>query len=138
VPVVRDPAAGVKGSDSGDELRLVLERSAVAPREARRVLTEWLRDVDCAEEMKADAVLVASELVTNAVVPAGSAPILTAMFDDGWLRLEIDDADRDPPQKRPPGERHGGYGLHVVERVTDAWGSHPTAQGKTVWTETLR
>jgi anti-sigma regulatory factor (Ser/Thr protein kinase) len=118
-------------------LRVSLELAASAPSEARRALAAWLRHVDCSEKVKADTALVASELVTNAVVHARSAPVLTAMFGDGRLRLEVDDVDPAAPQQRPPGERPGGYGLHVVERITDAWGSHSTAHGKTVWIEML-
>jgi hypothetical protein len=40
------------------------------------------------EQVASDAQLVVSELTTNAVVHAGSAPTVMASFDDGWLRIE--------------------------------------------------
>jgi anti-sigma regulatory factor (Ser/Thr protein kinase) len=130
-------AAGVSSVDGGNELRVPLERSAHAPSEVRRVLAVWLQNVECSDEIKADAMLVASELVTNAVVHARSAPVMIAVFDDGRRRLEVEDAEPDSPRPRPAGERPGGYGLHIVGRISDGWGSHPTAHGKAVWAEIL-
>ena len=116
------------------ELRL--DRFPSAAKAARDAVSEWLRRVPCDEDKIDAAVLLVSELVTNAVIHAGSAPLITAAFDDGWLRLEVHDNSAEPPSVRPPGEA-GGFGLRVVSRLSDGWGWTPTEAGKRVWAEVL-
>ena len=78
---------------------------------------------------------VANELVTNAVVHAGS---------DLWLRLElradrlfISVRDASPRLLRtvtPDLEAEGGRGLWLVEQLARAWGVRPApGGGKIVW-----
>ena len=112
-----------------------LDRSPHAPSVARHALADWLRRVPCEQGTVDEVVLVASELVTNAVVHARSAPLFKAVFDDGWLRLEVHDDSADPPTMRAP--RHDGYGLHIVSQLADGWGWTPTDPGKHVWVEML-
>ena len=57
---------------------------------------------------------------------------------DGTLSVAVRDGDP-RPMYRPapgaggaPGDEHG-RGLLVLDAMTDAWGSHPTADGKVVW-----
>jgi anti-sigma regulatory factor (Ser/Thr protein kinase) len=111
------------------------DQSPDAPRAARRALADWLRRVPCDTATVEDVVLVVSELVTNAVVHARSAPLITAVFDDGRLRLEVHDDSAEPPTMRPP--LQDGFGLHIVSRLSDGWGWTPTDAGKQVWVETL-
>ena len=115
------------------ELRLDL--SPHAPSVARHAVADWLGSVPCDQATIEEIVLVVSELVTNAVVHARSAPLITAVFDDGRLRLEVHDDSLEPPTIRPPVD--GGFGLHLVSRLTDGWGWVPTPTGKQVWVETL-
>ena len=116
------------------ELRL--SPSPFAPKAARDAVSEWLRRVPCDEDTLDAMVLAVSELVTNAVVHAGAAPRITAVFDEGWLRLAVHDDSVDPPTVRPPGEA-GGFGLRIVSRVADGWGWTRTDAGKQVWVEVL-
>jgi Histidine kinase-like ATPase domain len=57
----------------------------------------WLQAVDCPEEVKQDAVLVVSELVTNAITHTASAPRMAADYDDGRLRVAVEDHDPRQP-----------------------------------------
>jgi len=118
-------------------LTLSLEPTPRAPGMARQALRDWLRIVDCSDQTKQDVVLVVSELVTNAVVHAQSPPEVVATFDEGRLRLEVHDRDRNPPAVRSEGGYIGGYGLRLVDRLTDGWGWEPTPAGKRIWVETL-
>ena len=116
-------------------LEVRLERSPQAPGVARNAVADWLRRVPCEQETVDEVILVVSELVTNAVVHAGSAPLIMADFDDGRLRLEVHDDSAEPPRMRPP--HHDGFGLHIVSRLADGWGWTPTDPGKRVWVEML-
>ena len=120
-----------------DEVRLVLNGSAGAPREARHAVGDWLVNVACPDQILEDALLVVSELVTNAVVHARSDPIVVVMFDDGRLRIEVHDEDRAPPIVASSAGPGGGFGMRLVAALSDAWGWAHTDSGKRVWVETL-
>ncbi|MFJ9624183.1 ATP-binding protein [Streptomyces sp. NPDC101181] len=96
--------------------------------EARDVVTRLLAaefselsDETLANVVVADALLVTSEIVTNALRHGGGLTGFSARITDGGLRLVVDDADpRHPVLREPPvgsvGE--GGYGWPLVHRLT--------------------
>jgi anti-sigma regulatory factor (Ser/Thr protein kinase) len=99
---------------------------------ARHALRRWLHARGCTTTD--DAVLVLSELVTNAMAHAGAGCRVVMQHDDDRLRLEVRDPSPSPPViavVRPHDSR--GRGLHVVDAVTGAWGWEPTVDGKRVW-----
>jgi PAS domain S-box-containing protein len=87
-----------------------------------------------------DAVVLTSELVTNAVVHAGtSADVLCLRSDDG-VRIEV--ADRYPEREIPlqgsavsmgSPDREGGRGLQLCAALAGRWGVEYTPTHKTVW-----
>jgi len=81
----------------------------------------------------AQAELVASELVANAVLHGWGPVGLRLAHDERGLLVEVDDSNPAPPgvvtERR---EGPGGFGLHVVARLSD-WGWRHTRGGKTVW-----
>ncbi|GAA2017326.1 hypothetical protein GCM10009756_01620 [Pseudokineococcus marinus] len=81
----------------------------------------------------AQAELVVSELVGNAVLHGWGPVGLRLQHDERGLLVEVDDANPAPPgvvaERR---EGPGGFGLHVVERLSD-WGWRHSGTGKTVW-----
>jgi two-component sensor histidine kinase len=82
---------------------------------------------------KADVMLMATELVTNAV--RHGVPPVTLTIDDGrdTLRIEVEDAGGGRPARRPDPGPSGGWGLLLVEAAADRWG---VADGSTsVWFE---
>ncbi len=87
------------------------------------------------------AVLLVSELVTNAVRHAGTALRLRVLRPvEGRVRIEvIDHAPHGALDSRLSGEgAEGGRGLYLVETLADAWGSAAlggAAGGKTIWFE---
>ncbi|MBC2908075.1 SpoIIE family protein phosphatase [Streptomyces cupreus] len=87
-----------------------------------------------------DAVVLTSELVTNAVVHAGtSADVLCLRAEDG-VRIEV--ADRYPEREIPlqgtavnmgSPDREGGRGLQLCAALAGRWGVEYTPTHKQVW-----
>jgi anti-sigma regulatory factor (Ser/Thr protein kinase) len=104
-------------------------RSEVTKRLAQRITRGLLDDVR----------LLLTELITNSLRHAGMTPgdkiKVKAELSDGTVRLEVHDPGRDGSvEVREPGARGGGYGLVLVERLTDQWGVDQR-DGTTVWAE---
>jgi anti-sigma regulatory factor (Ser/Thr protein kinase) len=84
------------------------------------------------------AVLIMSELVTNAVRHArGTDAIGLGLERTGTrLRIEVQDADACWPRLRVPGQDDdSGFGCVLVDALADNWGVRETATGKAVWAE---
>jgi anti-sigma regulatory factor (Ser/Thr protein kinase) len=78
--------------------------------------------------------LATSELVTNAVMHAGTPLLLAVEYDPPDLTIAVGDGDDSFPEKRPPSEdREDGRGVAIVERLGATWGIQRTTLGKTVW-----
>src|SRR6185312_15444734 len=116
------------------ETVLSLERTTDAPREARdRVRQLPQLGADHVE----DAVLLVSELVTNAVKygPEHEAIRLIISTDDRATRFTVHDSGLGPlPEMRAKGDpAPGGHGLRLVDSLADRWG---VERGSTrVWFE---
>jgi anti-sigma regulatory factor (Ser/Thr protein kinase) len=84
-----------------------------------------------------DAVLLVSELATNAVIHAGSSFEVVLSADGCRLRVEVSDDDGCVPAPPEPSlDAQGGRGLHIVGELADAWGVEAhQGDGKTVWFE---
>lgn len=105
---------------------------ALARAQMRKALAGW--GLAGIEE---PAVLVVSELVTNAVVHARVSPgreILTRFVrQDGGVRIEVHDTSDERPVPRTP-DHDGGFGLLLVDELTDRWGvAERGGIGKCVW-----
>jgi anti-sigma regulatory factor (Ser/Thr protein kinase) len=115
--------------------------------EVERQLTEELSSINEAREVVGRAlmacgyrgehdhvILLVSELVTNALIHGGGAPVLRLSCGEFRVRLEVGDARAEMPQPREP-DADGGWGLHVVQEIATGWGTSPRAGGKVVWCE---
>lgn len=82
-----------------------------------------------------EAVLVVSELVSNAVDHARSTSRVTLSLDGRGLTIAVRDfcvGERPRPQPvKPAGTR--GRGLFLVSMVASAWGVEEHRDGKTIW-----
>jgi anti-sigma regulatory factor (Ser/Thr protein kinase) len=107
-----------------------------APRQARGWLYEALQVWDL-DDPKLLADVLTSELVTNAVRHSGSTNLLLRLiWELGRLRVEVEDDGGGTVIVEPANPRGGhGYGLLLVDRLSDAWGWEPTESGKRVWFE---
>lgn len=104
--------------------------SALARAFVRRVCDEW-----DATDFVDDALLVATELVENAVLHTGSPPRLRLELRRGILSVAVSD---DSPHPAVLLERlsslEPGLGLRMIAQVAKVWGcSRSWSGGKTVW-----
>jgi anti-sigma regulatory factor (Ser/Thr protein kinase) len=110
------------------------ERSAVARARGfvRETLLAW-----GADEVIDDAVLLTSELATNAVMHARTPFEVICRRCDSWVQVEV--VDGDPGLALPaPGRdtdpnRSSGRGLLMPVTLAAAWGVSYAADSKTVW-----
>ncbi|MBV9662648.1 MAG: SpoIIE family protein phosphatase [Actinobacteria bacterium] len=85
---------------------------------------------------QAAAELVASELVTNALLHGGGCAALEVVPLADGIRLEVtDNNQRAPLVALASTDTMTGRGLHMVGRLAARWGIEPTDDGKTVWAE---
>ncbi len=122
-------------------LHLRLVAGVEAAGTARRALERLDGDLD--PQRREDLRLLVTELVTNAVrhadVPTGAAVELEVSVSSDRIRVEVRDAG-DGFEQQPRSAGHdvaSGWGLHLVERLSDAWGVGRGA-GTTVWFEMSR
>ncbi|MEU8697751.1 ATP-binding protein [Streptomyces sp. NPDC048680] len=121
--------------------------SLPALRTSARAARDTVRDRLCAWKLPGDtccdAVLLVSELTTNAVLHTASSRVLCGLMltaDERRLRIELHDEGstpvRPPEHLAGPGEE-SGRGLFLVQQLADSWGSARStrAEGKVVWAE---
>lgn len=110
----------------------ILSTAVHDPAEARAWVRGELDEV--AESTVATAVLLTSELVTNAIVH-GSPPVeLAVTTEQEVLRVAVTDGGEDRPIILKAGpEDIRGRGVTIVEALADAWGVAERQRGKTVW-----
>lgn len=123
-------------------LELPARRDSV--RAARHGVEERLTGWRVPRELCADAVLLLSELVTNAVLHTISGRVLCGvrLVTASCLRVEVHDYDYRHdcanvarPRGRPGPGDETGRGLFIVEQLAEAWGVERSAltPGNVVW-----
>ncbi|WP_230396629.1 ATP-binding protein [Streptomyces blattellae] len=123
-------------------LELPAHRSSVGA--ARRSMSDRLAEWELPGELCADAVLLLSELATNAVRHTLSTRFLcgVGLVEDGCLRVEVHDRNHAchalPPCVAGPDDE-GGRGLFLVDQLAESWGVDRSrlTGGNAVWA-TLR
>ncbi|MEV2243294.1 ATP-binding protein [Streptomyces sp. NPDC049970] len=112
------------------------ESVAGARSRAQARLARWRLNGDTCDA----AVLIVSELVTNAVVHTASTRVVCELrCGDGRLRIAVQDQGGRPDgprlYRRADGEH--GRGLLLVESMALAWGSYDAGNhsGRVVWAE---
>ena len=105
---------------------------------ARRFVETTLEEWDCADSLEIVKLLV-SELVTNAVVHAGSDAEVVVQLTPSVLHIEVmDDSPVMPVLRKPGSSDTSGRGLALVENFASAWGTRRLAHGKSVWFDVPR
>ncbi len=95
----------------------------------RRLLVEAGRD-----DLGEPAALLVSEVVTNALLHAGTPVDLRLSYEHGSLLAQVGDGTPHLPSMRRYGSTSGtGRGLRLLDQMADEWGVTTRAGGKTVW-----
>lgn len=101
-----------------------------------RLAVKGLLDERSDAERVDDALLMTSELVSNAALHTKAVSVLRAEFADSLLRVEVTDGSDVVPQ---PGCTEptvlGGRGLRLVNDLATQWGVTRISGGKTIWFE---
>jgi anti-sigma regulatory factor (Ser/Thr protein kinase) len=109
---------------------------ARAVRQARRaaaeILTRWKCDADSIE----DAVLIVSEIVTNAMRHCVGPVYLRLSRAADYVRVEVTDSSPGEPHlvQAGPGDE-SGRGLRIINQLATRWGWQRTRDGKQVWAD---
>jgi anti-sigma regulatory factor (Ser/Thr protein kinase) len=127
------------GGPEGTErvLRLALPSDASTVRLARQVtrdaLAAWHLD-----QLEEAAVLLVSELVTNAVRHATDTGAVGLELASTATRLRVEIQDGDPSWRqmdRVSDCDESGFGFLLVDSLADRWGLRRVCAGKAVWAE---
>jgi anti-sigma regulatory factor (Ser/Thr protein kinase) len=130
------------GTGDGD-MHEPLALDARAPAAARIVVADALRG-RVAASVLADVQLVMSELVTNSVrhsAASAGGVVVRVQLTGTMVRLEVEDLGRGGvPAPRPPDLKGGGgFGLNLVQALSERWGlEHVLAGGTRVWAQLPR
>ena len=112
-----------------------ISRDPTAPGEARRAI-ERLAD-RIAPDVVPDLKLLVSELITNSVKYGGNGEVTLRVDAASPRKLRVEVIDQGagfvPVARNRPATEVGGWGLHLVQTLSDRWGVY---EGSThVWFE---
>ena len=107
-------------------------------------MDRWLTRRGASPDLREQAALVLSELITNAVTHTDSVWIVCATSYSPYdgVRVEVHDDDtssRAPQRSAPTAEKESGRGLFIVESLAECWGVSvsPVTRGSAVWAQLL-
>jgi anti-sigma regulatory factor (Ser/Thr protein kinase) len=129
--------AGPDGQETRRRLRLALPPDVPTVRLARQATRDTLAawQLSHLEEV---AVLVVSELVTNAVLHARDTGAIGLELASAGTRLRVEVQDGDPHwrlQYSPAECDESGFGFVLVDSLAGRWGIRRVSAGKAVWAE---
>jgi anti-sigma regulatory factor (Ser/Thr protein kinase) len=116
-------------------LSVDIPRDPLAPAAARRAVEALSGTV--ADDVIPDVKLLVSELITNSVKYGGDGALRLQIETEGPRKLRLEVIDQGvgfvPVARDRPATDVGGWGLHLVQTLSNRWGVH---EGSThVWFE---
>jgi anti-sigma regulatory factor (Ser/Thr protein kinase) len=127
-------------SSSCFEAQLPAELGSVVA--ARRLVESAAASWGIPQGVSEDAALAVSELVTNAVLHAGTVLTVRVRRLGGGMRLEVQDGSSklpvvgaDRPEELLATRSMTGRGLALLAGTVDRWGADPLLSGKSMWAE---
>jgi len=121
---------------SGEPVDIVLDSRPASVTIARHAVGRMLRAANLSpSEMAEDVLLLVSELVTNAVLHAGTDVRVWASAEDGRVVVAVGD---DEPHSGPREAHRGtlatsGRGIWLVDLLASTWGVETFESSKVVW-----
>jgi anti-sigma regulatory factor (Ser/Thr protein kinase) len=86
--------------------------------------------------VRQEAILLVSELATNAVIHGRTEFEVVVRLSPERLRIEVIDGNARPPSPvMVPTRSTSGRGLSIVQQIASAWGVEQHETGKVVWFE---
>jgi anti-sigma regulatory factor (Ser/Thr protein kinase) len=119
---------------SAVSMRIELPAERASPAACRRWLRVALARLD--RQTQDTVLLLASEVVTNALLHARSPMIVTVEIGQYIVRVEVQDRSVLPPVLRSASNRASlGRGLAILDSLAREWGSDPlpAGDGKALW-----
>jgi anti-sigma regulatory factor (Ser/Thr protein kinase) len=109
-----------------------------SPAAARAFVRSELEEEHVPDPPLETAILLTSELVSNALLHARTEVDLRLVMAASGVRVEVHDSGvRQPPASPAPAplEATTGRGLMMVDALAQSWGVDGTVDGKTIWFE---
>jgi serine/threonine-protein kinase RsbW len=126
---------------AGEALQVRMPRDVRAPGAARLFVGVCLRDRVPAAVLES-ALLVVSELVSNSVIHGDASAtgivVVRVALTENLARVEVEDGGRAGviAPRSPDLQDGGGFGLNVVQKLSERWGLERVAAGGTrVWAQ---
>jgi two-component sensor histidine kinase len=96
----------------------------------RHLASRWALPEDCTDRL----VMIANELVSNAIDHARTNCDITVRHTRSIVRILVAD-DSPLPPRTPPHNINAtrGRGLHMVQALANRWGWTARRRGKTIW-----
>jgi anti-sigma regulatory factor (Ser/Thr protein kinase) len=125
----------IGGLEMAQQLQVEIGRDPQAPAMARRAVERFGEALD--PSLLPDVKLLVSELITNSVKYGGDGVVDLILHSEKPEHIHVEVVDQGvgfiPTARDRPMTEAGGWGLHLVEVLTERWGVH---EGSThVWFE---
>jgi DNA-binding NarL/FixJ family response regulator len=121
-----------------EEVSLKLPQVRESSSAARRFAADTLATWGCSDLVETAKLLI-SELVSNAVLHAGSDVDVSLHLRTDCVRFEVGDHSARPMRRRQAGEEDtSGRGSELIDMLAHAWGMRGRADGKAIWFELVR
>ena len=140
----RRSLAGAHGRvDGGERIEARFALDVHAPAAARSVVAECLGE-RVTPRVLDDALLLATELVANSVrhsdMPASAGVVVAITLTSASVRIDVDDPGSGGAiAPRAPDPDSGGFGLNLVQTLSERWGVERAGRGGTrVWAQIPR
>ncbi len=133
-PTHRSRSAPGQATDQRQPDTRVLQPDFARVRDARAFVSDHCRTANVSPDNADTAVLLTSEVVTNAFLHGRSLTTVTVNITHGAVRVDVsDDNTRHPFPVVPDDNALDGRGMAIVEALSTAWGVREEVLGKTVW-----
>ncbi len=124
---------------AGDHVSIDLPAAVTSVGRAREFVAGTFASWGIGPDTVDDALIIVSELVTNAVTHAASACEVQLAVDASAVRISVIDTGAGTPDPQPFSDTlPHGRGLHIVGALSSAWGVDVVPRGKLVWAEMNR